>query len=73
MFCFSSERSGAPDNLSIHQIMGSITPNVDVGSILSKLTLEEKVRLLAAKDWWRTPAINRDNVFVPQIKVRSLS
>ncbi|KAL7916797.1 glycoside hydrolase superfamily [Trichoderma velutinum] len=36
--------------------------------ILSKLTLKEKVSLLAAKDWWRTPVIKRDGVFVPHIK-----
>ncbi|PVI02837.1 glycoside hydrolase family 3 protein [Periconia macrospinosa] len=36
---------------------------------LSQLTLEEKISLLAAKDWWRTPTIRRDNVFVPHIKM----
>ncbi len=43
--------------------------HVDVDDILSKLTLEEKVDLLAAKDWWRTPIIKREGVFVPHIKV----
>ncbi|KAL2833969.1 glycoside hydrolase superfamily [Aspergillus pseudoustus] len=33
-----------------------------------KLILEEKVSLLAAVDWWRTPVIQRDDVFVPHIK-----
>ncbi|KAL3476993.1 glycoside hydrolase superfamily [Aspergillus californicus] len=42
------------------------TPNTE--TLLSKLTLEEKVSLLAAVDWWRTPVINRDDVFVPHIK-----
>ncbi|CEL05687.1 hypothetical protein ASPCAL06804 [Aspergillus calidoustus] len=36
--------------------------------LLGKLTLEEKVSLLAAVDWWRTPVIHRDDVFVPHIK-----
>ncbi|KAF2222789.1 glycoside hydrolase superfamily [Elsinoe ampelina] len=40
----------------------------DTSAILSLLTLEEKVSLLAATDWWRTPAIDRPEVFVPQIK-----
>jgi beta-glucosidase len=49
--------------------MGSIASNVDTLQLLGKLTLEEKVSLLAAKDWWRTPIIDRDGVFVPHIKV----
>ncbi|BCS30062.1 uncharacterized protein APUU_80365A [Aspergillus puulaauensis] len=40
----------------------------NVQTLLSKLTLEEKVSLLAAVDWWRTPVIKRDDVFVPHIK-----
>ncbi|KAL9562632.1 hypothetical protein ACKAV7_013196 [Fusarium commune] len=36
--------------------------------LISKLTVEEKVSLLAAVDWWRTPTIKRDNVFIPHIK-----
>jgi hypothetical protein len=44
-------------------------PDVDIEGILSRLTLEEKVSLLSAKDWWRTPVINRPGVFVPHIKV----
>ncbi|KAH8804450.1 glycoside hydrolase superfamily [Xylogone sp. PMI_703] len=48
--------------------MGSITIDADVDDIISKLTLEEKVSLLAGKDWWRTPTIKRDGVFVPHIK-----
>ncbi|KAL4900763.1 hypothetical protein BDW74DRAFT_170545 [Aspergillus multicolor] len=40
----------------------------DIRSLLDKLTLEEKVSLLAAVDWWRTPVIRRDDVFVPHIK-----
>lgn len=49
--------------------MGSIQATVDVDNLLSKLTLEEKVSLLAAKDWWRTPTIKREGIFVPHIKV----
>lgn len=44
-----------------------MTPNVD--ALLTQLTLEEKVSLLAARDWWRTPVIQREEVFVPHIKV----
>ncbi|KAL4806313.1 glycoside hydrolase superfamily [Aspergillus unguis] len=39
-----------------------------ISTLLIKLTLEEKVSLLAAVDWWRTPVIQRDDVFVPHIK-----
>ncbi|KAH8673294.1 glycoside hydrolase superfamily [Xylariales sp. PMI_506] len=46
--------------------MGSIS---GVDSLLAKLTLKEKVSLLAGADWWRSPIINRDNVFVPHIKL----
>lgn len=42
-----------------------------VGDILQRLTLEEKVNLLAAKDWWRTAVIDREGVFVPHVKVNS--
>lgn len=38
-------------------------------NILSSLTLEEKIRFLSGVDWWRTPVIQRDEVFVPHIKV----
>ena len=38
-------------------------------ALLNRLSLEEKVSLLAAADWWRTPAIERDGVFIPHIKV----
>ncbi|RDW61455.1 hypothetical protein BP5796_11347 [Coleophoma crateriformis] len=49
--------------------MGSIRHvEVDTDQLLSKLTLDEKVSLLAAKDWWRTPVIDRDDVFVPHVK-----
>jgi hypothetical protein len=37
--------------------------------LLDRLTLEEKISLLAAVDWWRTPTIERDDVFIPHIKV----
>ncbi|CAG7565970.1 unnamed protein product [Fusarium equiseti] len=37
--------------------------------LVSQLTIEEKVSLLSAVDWWRTPTIERDNVFVPHIKM----
>lgn len=44
--------------------------DIDTERILTQLTLEEKISLLAAVDWWRTPVINRDGLFVPHIKVR---
>ncbi|KAF5658702.1 beta-glucosidase [Fusarium heterosporum] len=38
--------------------------------IVSHLTIQEKISLLAAVDWWRTPTIRRDNqIFVPHIKM----
>jgi beta-glucosidase len=40
-----------------------------VDDILRRLTLKEKVELLAAKDWWRTAVIDRDDIFVPHVKV----
>jgi hypothetical protein len=49
--------------------MGSIASDIDTFQILGKLTLDEKISLLAAKDWWRTEIVDRDGVFVPQIKV----
>ncbi|KAL2814385.1 glycoside hydrolase superfamily [Aspergillus cavernicola] len=39
-----------------------------IEALVNKLTLEEKVSLLAAVDWWRTPVIQRDDVFVPHLK-----
>lgn len=53
--------------------MGSFSRAIDVDDILVKLTLEEKVSLLAASDWWRTTIIERDGVFVPHIKVSESS
>ncbi|KAL1954053.1 hypothetical protein VTO42DRAFT_1787 [Malbranchea cinnamomea] len=41
----------------------------DLRELLKKLTLEEKVGLLSGADWWRTVRIDREGVFVPQIKV----
>lgn len=46
---------------------------VDVPALLAKLTLKEKISLLSATDWWRTPVIERPGVFVPHIKVRHRS
>jgi beta-glucosidase len=37
--------------------------------LVSRLTLEERVSLLSAVDWWRTPTIKRDDVFIPHIKM----
>jgi hypothetical protein len=42
---------------------------LDLHGLLHKLTLEEKVRLLAGEDWWRTATIDRDDIFVPHVKV----
>lgn len=39
-------------------------------ALLGRLTQAERVSLLSARDWWRTPAIQRDGVFIPHIKVR---
>lgn len=47
--------------------------DVDVNRLLDALTLAEKVSLLSAKDWWRTPAIDREDVFVPYLKVHTFS
>ncbi|KAF5560915.1 glycoside hydrolase family 3 [Fusarium phyllophilum] len=38
-------------------------------NLISKLIVEEKVSLLAAVDWWRTPTIKRHDVFIPHIKM----
>ncbi|RAH50750.1 glycoside hydrolase family 3 protein [Aspergillus brunneoviolaceus CBS 621.78] len=40
----------------------------DLDKLLSKLTRDEKISLLAAADWWRTQVIKRDDVFVPHVK-----
>lgn len=45
-----------------------MTPSQTTADLVSKLTVEEKVSLLAAVDWWRTPTIKRDDVFIPHIK-----
>ncbi|KAF4972513.1 hypothetical protein FSARC_937 [Fusarium sarcochroum] len=37
--------------------------------LVKKLTIDEKVQLLSATDWWRTPVIKRDDVFIPHIKM----
>jgi beta-glucosidase len=42
---------------------------IPIEDLLRNLKLEEKVSLLSATDWWRTPRIERDGVFVPHIKV----
>ncbi|KAJ9156016.1 Beta-glucosidase [Pleurostoma richardsiae] len=41
----------------------------EISDILSRLTLEEKISFLAGTDWWRTPVIKRDGVFVPHLKL----
>ncbi|KAJ5222799.1 uncharacterized protein N7469_009039 [Penicillium citrinum] len=48
--------------------MGSMRPNVDIDLLLRQLTREEKISLLSATDWWRTPAIQRDGFTIPHIK-----
>lgn len=48
---------------------GVIPTNYQVDSILNQLTLEEKVSLCGAADWWRTHAIKRDDtILLPHIK-----
>ncbi|CAI7588645.1 unnamed protein product [Penicillium discolor] len=37
--------------------------------LLDRLSVEEKVQLLSAVDWWRTPVIKKDDVFIPHIKM----
>lgn len=38
--------------------------------LLGQLTLEEKVSLCGASDWWRTTTVKRDGkLIVPHIKV----
>lgn len=44
---------------------------VDLEAILRQLTLEEKVSLVSACDWWRTPIVRRgEKVLIPHVKVR---
>ncbi|KAF4449691.1 hypothetical protein F53441_7092 [Fusarium austroafricanum] len=45
-----------------------MAPSQATIDLVAQLTVEEKVSLLAAVDWWRTPTIKRDNVFIPHIK-----
>lgn len=40
--------------------------------LLDRLSVEEKVQLLSAVDWWRTPVIKKDDAFIPHIKVPCL-
>ncbi|KAF4468585.1 glycoside hydrolase superfamily [Fusarium albosuccineum] len=40
----------------------------DLSELVSSLSLDEKISLLAGVDWWRTPVIKREGVFVPHIK-----
>ncbi|KAF2494799.1 glycoside hydrolase [Lophium mytilinum] len=48
--------------------MATTQPTPDIRDLLRRLTLEEKVSLLAGADWWRTVRIEREGVFVPQVK-----
>ncbi|CAG8212822.1 unnamed protein product [Penicillium olsonii] len=48
----------------------AITPvMVEENNLLNRLSVEEKVQLLSAVDWWRTPVIKKDGVFIPHIKM----
>jgi beta-glucosidase len=49
--------------------MGSFKQDVDIPALLARLDLKEKISLLSAVDWWRTPVIDRPGVFVPHMKV----
>ncbi|KAK9853833.1 uncharacterized protein MYU51_005351 [Penicillium brevicompactum] len=42
---------------------------IDETTLLDRLSLEDKVQLLSAVDWWRTPTIKKDDVFIPHIKM----
>ncbi|KAK2686064.1 hypothetical protein QWA68_015302 [Fusarium oxysporum] len=46
-----------------------MAPSQATIDLISQLTVEEKVSLLAAVDWWRTLTIKRGNVFIPYIKM----
>ncbi|KAF2458814.1 glycoside hydrolase superfamily [Lineolata rhizophorae] len=48
--------------------MGPANTTPNLRELVGKLTLEEKVSLLSGVDWWRTARIERDGVFVPQLK-----
>lgn len=44
--------------------------HISADDILKQLTLEEKVSICGASDWWRTVPIHRgDSLFLPHIKV----
>jgi beta-glucosidase len=48
--------------------MGSHAAMPDIGAILSQLTLEEKVSLLAGKNFWETVDIPEKGI--PSVKVQ---
>lgn len=52
-------------SIAVEQLPGG----PDLRELLAKLTLEEKVSLLAGADWWRTVRIERDDILIPQVKV----
>jgi len=41
----------------------------DLETLLQSISLEEKIALLSAVDWWRTLKVERDGVSIPHIKV----
>jgi hypothetical protein len=43
----------------------------DAEALVQRLTLDEKVALTAAVDWWRTAEISRNGLYLPHIKVCS--
>jgi beta-glucosidase len=50
-----------------HKVNGHVNASEDMGALLERLTLDEKILLLSAKNIWETPAIER--VGIPSLKV----
>lgn len=53
-----------------NEVTTGVTP-ASADEILKQLTLEEKVAICGASDWWRTVPIRRgESLLLPHIKVR---
>lgn len=56
-----------------HEAVAGVSP-ASADGILKQLTLEEKVAICGASDWWRTVPIRRgDSLLLPHVKVRFLA